>query len=120
MACPRHRLRGVIAVTEYDPSWPQRFERQRSEYADAMAAAGVQVLAIEHVGSTSVPGLAAKPVIDIDIVVAEEQVAAASQVLIELGFEPEGELGIPVGVQGARAAGRDKHVRHRRGLALPA
>jgi GrpB-like predicted nucleotidyltransferase (UPF0157 family) len=96
MACPRHRLRGVIAVTEYDPSWPQRFERQRSEYADAMAAAGVQVLAIEHVGSTSVPGLAAKPVIDIDIVVAEEQVAAASQVLIELGFEPEGELGIPL------------------------
>jgi GrpB-like predicted nucleotidyltransferase (UPF0157 family) len=96
MACLRHRLRGVIAVTEYDPIWPQRFERLRCEYADAMAAVGVQVLAIEHVGSTSVPGLAAKPVIDIDIVVAEEQVAAASQVLIGLGFEPEGELGIPL------------------------
>lgn len=60
-----------------------------------MAAVGVPALAIEHVGSTSVPGLAAKPVIDCDIVVAEENVAAASQVLVSLGFRPLGELGIP-------------------------
>jgi GrpB-like predicted nucleotidyltransferase (UPF0157 family) len=53
------------------------------------------VVAIEHVGSTSVPGLAAKPVIDCDIIVAEADVPAASQVLSELGFTPEGELGIP-------------------------
>ena len=91
-----HRLPGVIVVSEYDAVWPQRFEQLRREYADAMAAAGVQILAIEHVGSTSVPGLAAKPVIDIDIVVAKRDVAAASQALIGLGFEPEGELGIPL------------------------
>jgi GrpB-like predicted nucleotidyltransferase (UPF0157 family) len=42
------------------------------------------VVAIEHVGSTSVPGLAAKPVIDCDIVVAEKDVAAATMVLIGL------------------------------------
>ncbi len=66
------------------------------EYAEAMAAAGVPVVAIEHVGSTSVPGLAAKPVIDCDIVVAEQQVAAASQVLTGLGFKPLGDLGIPL------------------------
>jgi GrpB-like predicted nucleotidyltransferase (UPF0157 family) len=89
-------LPGVIEVVEYDPIWPQRFEQLRCEYAEAMAAAGVLVLAIEHVGSTSVPGLAAKPVIDIDIVVAEQDVSAASQVLMGLGFEPEGELGIPL------------------------
>jgi len=89
-------LPGVINVVEYDPSWPQRFEQLRREYAEAMAAADVPVLAIEHVGSTSVRGLAAKPVIDIDIVVAEQDVAAASQVLMRLGFEPEGELGIPL------------------------
>ncbi len=52
-------------------------------------------ISIEHVGSTSVPGLAAKPVIDIDIVVEPTEVGAASSVLIELGFEPRGELGIP-------------------------
>lgn len=51
----------VIAVIEYDPAWPKRFEAFRDEYAKAMAAAGVPIVAIEHVGSTSVPGLAAKP-----------------------------------------------------------
>jgi GrpB-like predicted nucleotidyltransferase (UPF0157 family) len=85
----------VITVVEYDPAWSDRFERLREDYAAAMNAAGVRVVAIEHVGSTSVPGLAAKPVIDCDIVVAEQDVAAASQVLIELGFRPLGDLGIP-------------------------
>jgi GrpB-like predicted nucleotidyltransferase (UPF0157 family) len=60
-----------------------------------MAAAGVPVAAIEHVGSTSVPGLAAKPIIDCDIVVCEADVRSASRVLIALGFTPLGELGIP-------------------------
>jgi GrpB-like predicted nucleotidyltransferase (UPF0157 family) len=85
----------VITVVEYDPSWPERFEALRAEYAAAMAAARVPVKAIEHVGSTSVPGLAAKPVIDCDIVVGEADVTAASSVLVSLGFAPEGELGIP-------------------------
>ena len=63
--------------------------------AAAMAAAGVPVVAIEHVGSTSVPGLAAKPIIDCDIVVREADVVAASNILMSLGFTPLGELGIP-------------------------
>lgn len=67
----------------------------RAEYLQALGRAGVRVLAVEHVGSTSVPGLAAKPVIDIDIVVAGEDVAAAGEVLIGLGFRALGELGIP-------------------------
>jgi GrpB-like predicted nucleotidyltransferase (UPF0157 family) len=86
----------VIPVFEYDPTWPQRFEQLRQEYAAAMTAAGVPVVAIEHVGSTSVPGLAAKPVIDCDIVVAQQDVNAASQVLTELGFSSLGDLGIPL------------------------
>jgi GrpB-like predicted nucleotidyltransferase (UPF0157 family) len=68
----------VILVVEYDLAWPRRFEQLRREYAAAMAAAGVPVVAIEHVGSTSVPGLAAKPVIDCDIVVGGQDVAAGS------------------------------------------
>ena len=83
-------------MVEYDPAWPERFGQLRREYAEAMAAAGVPVAAIEHVGSTSVPGLAAKPTIDCDIVVAEQDVAAASHTLMALGFTPEGELGIPL------------------------
>jgi GrpB-like predicted nucleotidyltransferase (UPF0157 family) len=74
----------VIVVVEYDPAWPQRFEQLRREYAEAMASARVPVAAIEHVGSTSVPGLAAKPIIDCDIVVARQDVAAASQALTAL------------------------------------
>ena len=86
----------MIVVAQYDPAWPQRFEQLRREYAAAMAAAGVPVVAIEHVGSTSVPGLAAKPVIDCDIVVAGQDVAAAAEVLTGLRFKPLGELGIPL------------------------
>jgi GrpB-like predicted nucleotidyltransferase (UPF0157 family) len=56
----------------------------------------VPVVSIEHVGSTAVPGLVAKPVIDCDIVVAGPDVAAASRVLAGLGFTPLGELGIPL------------------------
>ncbi|WP_020576692.1 GrpB family protein [Actinopolymorpha alba] len=85
----------MIRVVEYDPVWPQRFEALRQEYAEAMAAADVPVVTIEHVGSTSVPGLAAKPVIDCDIVVSSRDVDAASRVLVSLGFRPLGELGIP-------------------------
>lgn len=85
----------MITVVEYDPAWHDRFALLRNEYAAAMAAAGVPVVAIEHVGSTSVPGLAAKPIIDCDIIVREADVSAASSVLMSLGFTPLGELGIP-------------------------
>ena len=85
----------MITVLEYDPAWAERFEMLRKEYAAAMADAGVPVVAIEHVGSTSVPGLAAKPLIDCDIVVDQEDVVAAGDVMVSLGFMPLGEQGIP-------------------------
>ncbi|WEV76258.1 GrpB family protein [Bifidobacterium sp. ESL0800] len=57
-----------IAVVPYDPSWPERFDRLRATIVEAL---GFRVLSIEHIGSTSVSGLAAKPVIDIDLTVAD-------------------------------------------------
>jgi GrpB-like predicted nucleotidyltransferase (UPF0157 family) len=111
----------VIVVTEYDPDWPRRFARLRDEYSAAMAAAGVPLVVIEHVGSTSVPGLAAKPVIDCDIVVAERDVAAASRVLAGLGFVPLGELGIPLRwafKEPARLTGTNTYVVAEGSLAL--
>jgi len=58
----------TVVLVPYDPSWPQRF----AGFADAIRAAlGAKALHIEHVGSTSVPGLAAKDVIDIDLTVAD-------------------------------------------------
>ena len=103
----------MILVAEYDPAWPRRFEQLRREYVAAMAAASVPVVAIEHVGSTSVPGLAAKPVIDCDIVVAGQDTAPASGVLTGLGFEPLGELGIPLRLafkEPERLAGTNTYV----------
>ncbi|HEV2360632.1 MAG TPA: GrpB family protein [Acidimicrobiales bacterium] len=85
----------MIEVLEYNPAWPDRFDELRAIYASALETAAVPYLAIEHVGSTAVPGLAAKPVIDIDIVVETEWVESASSVLVSLGFEPRGEVGIP-------------------------
>ncbi|MGH3097226.1 MAG: GrpB family protein [Streptosporangiales bacterium] len=85
----------MITVVDYDPAWARQFEMLRHEYARAMATANVPVVTIQHVGSTSVPGLAAKPVIDCDIVVAEADVESASAVLVGVGFTPLGELGIP-------------------------
>jgi GrpB-like predicted nucleotidyltransferase (UPF0157 family) len=58
----------AVEVAAADPSWPARFD----EVAAAIRAAlGDRALAVEHVGSTSVPGLAAKPVIDVDLTVAD-------------------------------------------------
>lgn len=103
----------MIRVDEYDPAWVERFEALRAEYGSALAAAGVPVVAIEHVGSTAVPGLAAKPVIDCDIVVEEPDVEAASAVLVSLGFSPLGDLGIPqrwAFDEPARLAGTNTYV----------
>jgi GrpB-like predicted nucleotidyltransferase (UPF0157 family) len=58
----------TIHLAEYDSDWPRSYEREAARIG---AALGPKALRIEHVGSTSVPGLAAKPVIDIVLVVAD-------------------------------------------------
>lgn len=83
---------GSVMVVPYDPRWPDTFQQINSELRRALAA--VPVVAIEHVGSTSVPGLAAKPVIDVDVVVAREQVDAAIAALTAAGYRHRGDLGI--------------------------
>ncbi|MGF0118326.1 GrpB family protein [Promicromonospora sp. Marseille-Q5078] len=84
----------MVDVVEYQPGWPARFEELRAAYARALEAAGVPYRGIEHVGSTSVPGLAAKPVIDVDVVVAGSDVERASDALESIGFVPRGDLGV--------------------------
>ena len=61
----RH-LHGGIVVSPYDPAWPARYEAEQARVAEAL---GDLVLEIHHVGSTAVPGLAAKPVIDLMVAV---------------------------------------------------
>ena len=75
----------VIEVVDYDPSWPSAYDTLRSRILHAL---GDAVLCVEHVGSTSVPGLAAKPVIDIDLTVADSGEEAAWLPALEgLGME---------------------------------
>jgi GrpB-like predicted nucleotidyltransferase (UPF0157 family) len=61
-------LAGPIVLAEYDPGWPQLFEREAERIRTAL---GERALRIEHAGSTAVPGIAAKPVIDVVLVVAD-------------------------------------------------
>jgi GrpB-like predicted nucleotidyltransferase (UPF0157 family) len=57
-----------ITLVDYDPGWPGLFEREASRVRKTL---GAQVLCLEHAGSTAVPGLAAKPVIDMVLVVPD-------------------------------------------------
>jgi GrpB-like predicted nucleotidyltransferase (UPF0157 family) len=85
-------LRDVVVV-DYDPAWADAFGRIREFLAPAVSKHAV---AIEHVGSTSVAGLAAKPIIDVDIVVANPKASRAAIAAMEaIGFEHRGDLGVP-------------------------
>lgn len=81
-----------IEVVPYHSTWPAIFETIRSELAEALDS--VEVISIEHVGSTAVPGLAAKPVIDVDVLVARDQVDAAIEALETVGYVHRGEMGV--------------------------
>ena len=65
---PRRRVDGPIVLADPDPGWPALYER---EAARVRAALGDRVLLLEHAGSTSVPGLAAKPIVDMVLAVAD-------------------------------------------------
>jgi GrpB-like predicted nucleotidyltransferase (UPF0157 family) len=82
-----------IVVSEYDPAWPDWFETIRAYAWPAVAEIAVR---IEHVGSTSVPGMAAKPIIDVDVVVATEAaVPLAIDALATIGYRWLGDLDVP-------------------------
>jgi len=84
-----------VEVVAYDPGWPQWYEQERDRIA---AALGEGAVAIEHVGGTAVPGLPAKPVIDIMVGVPDiERAGQAVAGLINLGYQyvPELESQLP-------------------------
>ncbi|MEU8112694.1 GrpB family protein [Micromonospora sp. NPDC048947] len=73
-----------VVIEEYDRAWAQRFVALRTSIVEAL---GDLALAVEHVGSTAVPGLAAKPIIDIDLVVEDTAEEAAYLPALErLGY----------------------------------
>lgn len=82
----------TLRVIDYDSSWPQTFLLLKNWF---WSSVGDVALAIEHVGSTSVPGMAAKPIIDIDLITTSRtEVPAILLRLGKLGYEHRGDLGI--------------------------
>jgi GrpB-like predicted nucleotidyltransferase (UPF0157 family) len=81
-----------IVIVEYDPAWPAEFERLHDR---AQAALGEVAIAIEHVGSTAVPGLPAKDVIDLVAVIdSDDDLPEAISRLEAIGYEARGSLGV--------------------------
>jgi GrpB-like predicted nucleotidyltransferase (UPF0157 family) len=70
----------AVEIFDYDPAWPARFEQMRRRLAVAL---GAVALRIDHVGSTAVPGLAAKPIVDIQVSVPDVDDEASYRTSIE-------------------------------------
>ena len=98
-----------VLVLPYDEQWKQDFLKIKAELAGAL---GSLAIGIEHVGSTSVQGLSAKPIIDIDVVIKDytilEDVVSA---LGEIGYRHEGNLGI-VGREAFKYDGKEHLKKH--------
>ena len=75
-----------ITISPYNPNWSSMFEQEKSRLAGAL---GEHVVSIQHIGSTSVPGLGAKPIIDIMIAVRalDEADQFCIRPIVELGYE---------------------------------
>lgn len=85
-------MRRVI-VTDYNPKWPAEFEAEAEKIREVF---GPELLSIYHIGSTSVEGLKAKPIIDIMPLVKDiAEVDKYNGKMSVLGYEPMGEFGIP-------------------------
>ena len=81
-----------VIIENYDSRWPQLFETLRSRLS---AVLNELADSIQHVGSTAVPGLAAKPIIDIDILLRScSDLAVVIRKLAEVGYEHRGDLGV--------------------------
>jgi len=82
----------VTLVQPYDPVWPSQFQQIK-----AFLESGVVDIdcTIEHVGSTAIPGMMAKPIIDLDIVIAQGSFPKVRERLEDLGYVHQGDLGMP-------------------------
>ncbi len=82
----------IIEVVDYDSNWQKKFESEKLLLTKAI---GVNAIKIEHIGSTSIVGLAAKPIIDILIEVSSlTELDTANEKLEALGYKVKGENGI--------------------------
>ena len=98
-----------IAVVSYDPNWLQMFEDAADELSSIL---GEEVITLHHIGSTAIPGIVAKPIIDILIAVRDiYRIDGFNQMMTLAGYEPKGENGIPGRRYFRRIVG-EQHTHH--------
>lgn len=98
-----------VVVEAYQSVWPERFRDIKQEVTAALENT---MLRVEHIGSTSVPGLAAKPIIDLDVVIADDaDLEFVIEKLAAAGYIHEGDLGIP-GREAFRYEGKNHLMQH--------
>lgn len=98
-----------IIVQPYDRAWKMAFEDIRQELEMSL---GGLIICIEHVGSTAVEGLSAKPCIDVDVVIKDYTIfAAVVEKLAGIGYFHEGDLGIE-GREAFGYTGKDHLMKH--------
>jgi GrpB-like predicted nucleotidyltransferase (UPF0157 family) len=99
-----------VIIVDYDPDWPARYEALRTRIAPALGDLAAEIV---HVGSTSVPGLAAKPVIDLNILLrSPADLPAVIGRLARLGYRHEGDFGIAGREAFATPPGYSAHDHH--------
>jgi len=77
--------RGKVIVVPFDSSWKKEFEKEKEKLLDTF---GNKIINIEHIGSTAIPGLCAKPIIDINVAIHSlEQAQSFIEPLEQLGYE---------------------------------
>jgi GrpB-like predicted nucleotidyltransferase (UPF0157 family) len=82
-----------IKVLPHDPNWSKLFKAEANKLA---AVLGQEVIAIHHIGSTAIPNISAKPIVDILVEVYDiEQIDEFNEEMMKLGYQPKGEFGIP-------------------------
>jgi GrpB-like predicted nucleotidyltransferase (UPF0157 family) len=95
-----------VVIVEYDQQWPRLFDLESPQVAEALGA-----VRVEHIGSTAVPGLAAKPIIDMLVGLRTlELPASAIDAMHELGYDFLGEHGIPDRLFFRKGRPRTHHV----------
>ena len=84
---------GQLQIVSYEPNWPRLY---LAEAARLFASLGNDALDVQHIGSTAIPGLPAKPILDIGVAVANfEEAIRCVPLLEQLGYTYRGENGIP-------------------------
>ena len=82
----------TIRVVPYNPNWPDMYRQEARQIVKALSG---QIILIHHIGSTAIPGIKSKPIIDCLIEISQiEEMDAYNPAMIALGYKPRGENGI--------------------------